>query len=157
MPKKVTAKDNKSRKLTVNKKSGKAENKKSENKKNNNNNQAQKQVYALITFAVALFLLAVVLIEGGSAWKFLHDSLFGLFGICTYVLPVIIGAISIITAFDKFKGNLKNKIIESCVLVILIDAAIDIFVMTSLPTFAEHINYAWASGAELKSGGFFGA
>ena len=149
MPKKGTSKDNKSRKLTVKKKKAQTENK--------NISQAQKQVYAIVTFAIALFLLAVVIFEGGSAWKVIHDSLFGLFGVCTYALPIIIGAVAVLCALDKFKGDLKNKIIESCVLIILIDAAVDIFIMSSLPKFADHIRLAWNLGAELKSGGFFGA
>ena len=149
------------KKRTANTKSVQTKSKKKPQEKreyNTKKNQAKKQVAAIVTFAVALFLLAVVFIEGGNAWLFLHNALFGLFGVCTYVLPVVIGLIAILCALDKFNGDIKIKIIESCILVILIGAAVDIFTTSdALPSFIEHIKTSWTLGVSLKSGGFFGA
>ena len=151
MPKKRTTKSKK-----VQKNTNKSNLQKSANK--SKDIQARTQLAAIITFAFALFLLAVVLIKGGSAWQAIHNILFGLFGVCTYALPFVIGLISILCALDKFNGNIKTKIIESCFLVILIDAAVDIFTTAdALPRFIDHIKDAWSLGMQLKSGGFFGA
>lgn len=149
------------KKRTANNKSVQTKSKKAQQEKREYNakkNQAKKQVAAIVTFAVALFLLAVVFIKGGNAWLFLHNALFGLFGVCTYVLPIVIGLIAILCALDKFSGDIKTKIIESCILVILVGAAVDIFTTSdSLPSFIEHIKSSWVMGVDLKSGGFFGA
>ena len=151
MPKKRTTKSKK-----VQNKTNKPVTKKRAN--NAKDSQARTQLAAILTFAFSLFLLAIILIKGGSAWQVLHNILFGLFGVCTYVLPIVIGLISVLCALDKFNGDIKTKIVESCFLVILIDAAVDIFTTAdALPRFIDHIKDAWSLGMQLKSGGFFGA
>lgn len=119
--------------------------------------QGTKQVRSILTFALALFLFAVTLIEGGNAWRFLHNALFGLFGVCTYVVPVAIGAVAVLSALDRLNGDVRIKLPEAAVLVVLIDSAVDIFTANFALSFSEHIKNAYFSGAELKSGGFFGA
>ena len=151
MPKKRTVKNKKVQKNT----SKKVVNK---NVEKSNDSQAKRQLSAIVTFAFALFLLAVVFIKGGNAWLFLHNALFGLFGVCTYALPIFIGLIAVLCALDKFSGDIKTKIIESCILVMLVDAAVDIFTTAdALPKFIDHIKDSWILGAKLQSGGFFGA
>ena len=45
---------------------------------------AQRQLYSVIGFAVAIFLLCVVFIKGENVWLWLHNFVFGLFGVFVY-------------------------------------------------------------------------
>ncbi len=123
------------------------------------NNKAKKQVASIVTFAFALLLLAIVFIPGANVWHYIRVFLFGLFGVCTYIIPFIIGVISILSALEKFTGKIKSKIIEVSILVILVTAAIDVFATpaNSALNFQQHISAAYLSGIRPAGGGFFGA
>lgn len=115
------------------------------------------QLFAILMFALSVFFLFVVLIPGGSLWLDIHNALFGLFGVCTYVFPVMIGLVAVLGALDKLSGGIGTKLTEGAVLVFLIDAAVDLFTVDPSISFKEHIAWAWENGVHLKTGGFFGA
>ncbi len=121
-------------------------------------NNGKRQVMSIIWFAVAVFLLFVVLIPGEKAWNGLHNIFFGIFGVTAFFYPILLGFVAIMYALDKFYGSINAKVIESGVLVMLIGAAVDIFIKhdESL-TFWQHLTAAYSSGVEIKSGGFIGA
>ncbi len=121
-------------------------------------NNGKRQVMSIIWFAVAVFLLFVVLIPGEKAWNGLHNIFFGIFGVTAFFYPILLGFVAIMYALDKFYGSINAKVIESGVLVMLIGAAVDIFIKhdESL-TFWQHLTAAYSSGVEMKSGGFIGA
>ena len=48
---------------------------------------ARRQIAAVLTFAAAVFLLFLVFIRGQNVWSIMHNFLFGLFGVCTYIFP----------------------------------------------------------------------
>ena len=77
------------------------------------NEAANRQLTAVIWFAVALFLLFVVLIKGQNVWLAMHNVMFGIFGVLAYFYPLLMGAIAIACAMDKFAGAVKTKIIET--------------------------------------------
>lgn len=122
--------------------------------------QARRQPISVFMFGVSLFLLAVVLIPGENVWKSIRDFLFGLFGILTYIVPVFLLVLSVLYSLEKLKGKVKTKVIEIGFLVLLIGAAIDIFIpslhIADAP-FSNHLGLAYANGIVLKSAGFFGA
>ncbi|MBQ9965235.1 MAG: DNA translocase FtsK [Clostridia bacterium] len=121
------------------------------------NGAANRQLTAVIWFAIALFLLFVVLIKGQNVWLAMHNVMFGIFGVLAYFYPLLMGAIAIACAMDKFAGAVKTKIIETGVLAVLVGAAIDIFVGGEAVSFWKYLTDAYASGTALKSGGFLGA
>ena len=121
------------------------------------NEAANRQLSSVIWFAVALFLLFVVLIKGQNIWLAIHNVMFGIFGVLAYFYPLFIGAIAVACAMDKFAGAVKTKIIETGVLAVLVGAAIDIFVGGEADGFWQYLADAYVSGTALKSGGFFGA
>ena len=118
----------------------------------------QRQVMSVVLFGVSLFLLAVVFVKGENFWTIMHDFFFGVFGVLTYLFPLFLLAVSILYALEKLAGSLYTKIIETGIIVVLIDAAIDIFSKRiEGETFIQHLTKAYLQGAELKSGGFIGA
>ena len=122
-------------------------------------NSGHRQMMAVLWFAVALFLGAVLLYKGANAWEALHNFFLGVFGITAYFYPVLMGVVAVLFAMDKVSGSITAKMIESTVLVMLIGAAIDIFSINpeSMAKFGDHLAAAYEKGAVLKSGGFLGA
>lgn len=118
----------------------------------------KRQLLSVIWFAVAVFLLCVVFIKGQNVWLAIHNAIFGIFGVTAYFYPFLLGFVAVLFAMDKVGGSINAKIIESGVLVVLIGAAVDIFVKhNDALTFWEHLVNAYNSGTSLKSGGFLGA
>ena len=118
----------------------------------------KRQLLSVIWFAVAVFLLCVVFIKGQNVWLAIHNAIFGIFGVTAYFYPFLLGFVAVLFAMDKVGGSINAKIIESGVLVVLIGAAVDIFVKhNEALTFWEHLVNAYSTGTSLKSGGFLGA
>ena len=118
----------------------------------------KRQLMSVIWFAVAVFFLFVVFIKGQNVWLAIHNAIFGIFGVTAYFYPFLLGFVAVLFAMDKAGGSINAKIIESGVLVVLIGAAVDIFVKhNEALTFWEHLVNAYSKGTSLKSGGFLGA
>ena len=75
--------------------------------------KAKRQAGAVLLFAASVFLLFLVLIRGENVWFYMHAFLFGLFGLCTYLLPVVLCYISLMLAFDRLYSNIRLKIVEA--------------------------------------------
>lgn len=131
-------------------------------KKQNNQavkaNDGNRQLHSVIWFAVAVFLLCVVFIKGQNIWTFIHNFIFGIFGVTAYFYPFLLGFIAVMFATDKMGNSIKAKLIEGSAIVILIGAVIDVFTTKNpdLPFF-EHLTNAYEIGISLKNGGFLGA
>ena len=118
----------------------------------------KRQLMSVIWFAVAVFLMCVVFIKGQNVWFAIHNAIFGIFGVTAYFYPFLLGVVAVLFAMDKVGGSINAKIIESGVLVVLIGAAVDIFVKhNEALTFWQHLVNAYNLGTSLKSGGFLGA
>ncbi len=117
---------------------------------------AKLQLYSIIGFAVAIFMLCVVFIKGENVWLWLHNFTFGLFGINAFIVPFFIGVVSVVMALEKMTNTALAKLIEGGALIALLGALIDIFSKhdNSL-SFWEHLVNAYNNG--VKGGGFFGA
>ncbi len=118
----------------------------------------RRQLYAVIMFAVALFLLFLVFIPGENVWFAIHNFLFGVFGVTAYFYPFILGLVAVLFALDKVSSSVSTKVTESIVFVMLIGGCIDIFgKQIDGITFWEHLVNAYELGMDKKSGGFLGA
>lgn len=118
----------------------------------------KRQLMSVIWFAVAVFLLCVVFIKGQNIWLAMHNFIFGVFGVTAYFYPFLLGVVAVLFAMDKIGGSINAKIIESGVLVVLVGAAVDIFIKhDETLTFWQHLTSSYTSGTALKSGGFLGA
>ncbi len=118
----------------------------------------RRQMLAIILFAVSLFLFFVTVIKGENAWLGLHNFLFGMFGICAYIWPFMLGLVAVLCALDKLYGKVSAKVAEASFMIVLISSAIDIFSKhANTMTFAEHIKHSYGLGIAFNNGGFFGA
>ncbi len=131
-------------------------------------NNARRQMLSIVWFAVAIFLLFIVLVPGENFWNFLHNAIYGIFGVTAFVYPFLLGLIAVMYALDKFYGSIYAKVIESIILIVLVGAAIDIFSQGKALeffaveninniSFGDYIKNAYNWGVSLKNGGFLGA
>jgi len=54
------------------------------------------QVKAILMLASAVILLVLALFKGEHFWNWLHSVMFGIFGFCSYLLPVALGYFAIL-------------------------------------------------------------
>ncbi len=118
-----------------------------------------KQKIAIILMAVALFLLAMAFIEGESVWLLCHNGLFGIFGTCAYLIPVLLIYLAVIYAKDSGIGSVAANLIEAGILIVLASSAIHIFSNpASYFTDTEilpQISKAWNVAFGVEKSGFF--
>lgn len=120
--------------------------------------KSQKQMSAVVIFAVAIFNLCVCFIKGGNAWNFLREIMFGMFGVCAFVLPLVLFYIAIMTALDKPANNVGFKVTQAFVLTAFICAAVFIFSCDSVPSsYFESIADSYKIALDSKNGGAIGA
>lgn len=129
---------------------------------NKNSSQGvSRQTYAVILFAVALFLAAVVFIEGESVWMSMHNGMFALFGFFAWVLPAALIYTVVILAMDRPVSSISKNLLIIFAFTALLSGAIHIFSNTNdylrATTFTQQFSDIWANAPSLASGGFFGA
>lgn len=121
----------------------------------------KRQKAAIVLMATAVFLIFVVFIEGESVWNYLHTGMFGLFGFCAYVWPLMLIYMSAIYAMDKPMGSVAANLTGTGTFVALLGSAIHIFSNTkeyinTSGNFGTQVVDAW-NNETLRSGGVFGA
>lgn len=117
-----------------------------------------RQMGAILLFAVALFLLFVTLIPGGNVWLVLQNVFFGLFGVCAYVVPLLLFYVAIMTSLDKDTVALRPKILEAVLLIWLICAAVYVFAGDgAVANYGEAVKGAYLLGKDSFGGGAVGA
>lgn len=117
-----------------------------------------RQIAAIVLFAISVFLLCLTLIPGGNVWAGAQSVIFGLFGFCAYIIPLILLYVAIMETLDKPTGSITSKVIEAVILVILICSAIYVFTQeVPYPGYGEGIKSAYKLGKATYNGGAFGA
>lgn len=115
-----------------------------------------KVLWSTLLFAAAVLTLAFTVIKGESAWLAIHNFLLGMFGMTVFLVsPVMIYA-SFMIAREKDAQNIKGKVIQGIVLIIMLCAALQIFMvgkMSSPLKFGELIAKLFDSGKALEGGG----
>lgn len=118
---------------------------------------ARKQVGAIILFAVALFLLCLAIIPGASVWEAVRQFYFGVFGFCTYIWPVVLVYVAVMTSLDRPTDKLGTKVIEAAIFILLLCSVIHVFTLDPSGSYFTDIKNTYLAGIEHKNGGAFGA
>lgn len=126
---------------------------------------AKKQIVSCVIFALAIFLLFVILIPSGvsegetNLWQGAKNIFFGIFGFCSFAIVPIMVYLSVSLAKDKPLSSYIVRLM-SCVLgVICLSTLCYIFPHSSdflkVNTLSEQISIAWQAG--FKGSGVVGA
>ena len=78
------------------------------------------QIKAILLCAVGAVLLALVLIPGGNLWHDIRSFVFGIFGFCSILVPMVFFYMGIMTAKEKQMAHKGAKIALSVVVVVMI-------------------------------------
>lgn len=126
--------------------------------KNNAAASNNKQIGAIVLFAVALFLAFLAFVPGGGLWQILQGVLFGLFGVMAYVVPFLLIALAILISMDRDNTGLRAKVLLALLLIWFICGAIYVFAGDGAPgTFGSAVASAYTLGRDGFSGGALGA
>ena len=122
---------------------------------------SRRQKAAIALMAVAALLIAMAFIEGESAWRAVHNFMFGVFGTCTYIWPVMLIYVSVMLAMNKTFGSISSNLIGVGISILLLCSAIHIFSNPSeyfsLMTLGDQIKTAWRDYDTFPSAGALGA
>lgn len=125
-------------------------------KKSSASESARCQTAAVLLFAGAVLLLCLAIIKGESLWGWLHNTLMGLFGICAYILPILVGYLAVLCAMERV-SNVKAKLWQSFILIIVLGSTIQIFKAdTANVGYFDAILTAFADGKANQGGGVLG-
>ena len=61
---------------------------------------SRQQFWAIVVFAVAVFIMATTLVEGQNVWNWIHNFFLGMFGWSAYLIAPLLFYVSIMTALD---------------------------------------------------------
>ena len=109
----------------------------------------------IILFACGLLLFFLVIIEGESLWKVMHNTIFGLFGFLAFGVGVVAMFMAILFSSMRVRKNAKFKFYQL--------VALFIFLCNQLQTYSFQdaagvniigcISSAWKNGVLNRSGG----
>lgn len=123
-------------------------------------NENDKVLWSTLIFALAVLILAFSLVKGESAWLSVHNFLLGMFGLSVFFIPVILFYTSLMISRDKSGDHIKGKIVQSCLLILIISGAMRIFSKLALPdslTLTQRFTELYSSGKDLMGGGLISA
>ena len=112
-----------------------------------------RQLGALGLFAAGALLLAVVFVPGQKLWLTLHEGIFGLFGWCAYLLPLLLIYIAVLATMDKCV--IKHKLWQTGGLLVLLCGVSHAFAMAEWTAdgFFGSIASLFEAGKQLQGGG----
>ena len=129
-------------------------------KKSNNGFVMNKQLAAIILFAVGILWFCMALIDAEGLWGGLRTFLFGVFGVFTFIFPLFLLVSSAFIALDRNDNNFTSKIIQISLIVTLISGIVHVFQCNPGDTYfvaiKEAYNVFYIDGSML-GGGAFGA
>lgn len=124
------------KKTTKKKTSGKSTSSKAKStKKNQSIPESQPlltpRIRAIILGALSLFFVILMFVQSVNLWSTVRSALFGVFGFATFLVPVFLMYMAIITDKEKQIQHFKSKV-ALCILIVLLIGAL-IYVATGTP------------------------
>lgn len=120
--------------------------------------KAKRQMNAVILFTIGLLLVFIAAIEGQNVWKFMHDCLYGLFGLTAWAIPLSLIYIAIMTSMDQPIGEIRHKVWQTAIMVTLICSLVELCAKApfgGIEKFFDCFPYLYQNGITLKGGGVF--
>ena len=145
----------------------KTTNSRTNNKKKSNTKKRQsttftlnKQLTAVILFAVSILWFCLSVIDAGGVWGAFRTLMFGLFGFASFIYPLLLLVITVFIALDKTDKNIVSKFVQTGILITIISSIVHIAQCAPGSTYGEAIkdayNLYYIDGSML-GGGVWGA
>ncbi|MEG0663986.1 MAG: hypothetical protein RR483_02680, partial [Clostridia bacterium] len=123
----------------------------------------KKQIWAIILFALGIFIFFLTLINGTNLWGFLRSVLFGCFSFGAYALAPMIIYTAIILTLEKPEVSITAKLIEGFLILTFVCSLIHILIGGADYVSAQGENIfiklakLYESSVNFKSGGLISA
>ena len=128
---------------------------------------AKRQVISVLLFAAALLLLCIIVVPSGAAagetnpWQWMKNVLFGLFGICSIVLPIMMFYSAVSLSKKNTGGNSALRLTGIGLIAVCLSSLIHIGAnggayLHDTPL-KQQITDAWTAGLAVSNGGLFGS
>ena len=119
--------------------------------------QSANLIGGTVTFVLGLLLFFMALIPGENVWLFLHNTLFGLFGIGGYLFPVLLCICGLIAVLRKEIVKLANKLWQALLVLILFSSAVQVIFVGrfTVGNLGDVLSGLWQDGVQLTGGGVF--
>lgn len=119
-----------------------------------------KQLTAVILFAVSILWFCLSVIDAGGVWGAFRTLMFGLFGFASFIYPLLLLVITVFIALDKTDKNIISKFVQAGILITVISSIVHIAQCAPGSTYGEAIkeayNLYYIDGSML-GGGVWGA
>ena len=116
-------------------------------------------ITSVILFAVGIFMTIAAIIPGaeGEGWRVVFDIMHGLFGYSAYLIGPLMIYIAVLVSANRSKKKLIGIVVKSSAGVLLLCAAVQIFVIGATPgeNFGEVIVNLFNDAKEFRGGGVF--
>jgi S-DNA-T family DNA segregation ATPase FtsK/SpoIIIE len=89
------------------------------------------RIRAIILGALSLFFVILMFVQSVNLWSTVRSALFGVFGFATFLVPVFLMYMAVITDKEKQIQHFKSKV-ALCILIVLLIGAL-IYVATGTP------------------------
>ena len=106
------------------------------------------QIKAILLCAFGALLLALVIIPGGNFWKTMRSFLFGVFGVCSILVPLVFIYLGIMTAKEKQMAHKGAKVALSATVVTMICTLVYLLGKTDFNF--DYTSYTAALGAAYQ-------
>ena len=115
----------------------------------------QRQLYAIIFFALGIIFTALAFVKGESLWQSLHYAIFGLFGWCAYLIGPVFIYLAVMNTMERPTFSTTAQGWESLVLVLLLSGITTVFTenMELSGGVFTKIGQLFNYGKELTGGG----
>ncbi len=119
-----------------------------------------KQLSAIILFAVSILWFCLAIIDAGGVWGGLRTLMFGVFGFFTFIFPLLLLVVAVFIAIDKVDNNVISKIIQATILITVISSIVHVAQCNYGSTYFEAIKDAYNFyniDGSMLGGGVWGA
>ncbi len=114
-----------------------------------------RHITSVVLFAAGIFLTLCAIIPGTEGWHILFEIMHGLFGYSAYIVGPSMIYIAVLISSDKPKRIIRNTIISLVILVLMISAAVQIFVVgpPASDGFFDFFRDLYTNGVDFRGGG----
>ena len=115
----------------------------------------QRQLYAILFFALGIIFLALAFVKGESLWQSMHYAIFGLFGWCAYLIGPVFIYLAVMNTMERPTFSTAAQGWESLALVLLLSGITTVFTenMELSGGVFTKIGQLYSYGKELVGGG----
>ncbi len=118
-----------------------------------------KQLTAIILFAVGILSFCLAVIDADGLWGALRTFTFGVFGFCSFIFPLFLLVISVFVATNRNDVKTIVKLVEAFVLITILSSIVHIF-QSNASSYFEAIEDAYNMykiDGSMLGGGVWGA